>query len=99
MGDVRQKQLPNMAGGEGGFRPAASSIDERGNRWNIVERGGHELLEVTYIRFELLDKENGSRRWEFAYGRISVPPAPMADGELRFPAVNGSELVGSRLGT
>ena len=26
-----------------GFRPAASSIDERGNWWNVVERGGHEL--------------------------------------------------------
>ena len=44
-----------------------------------------------------MDKENGSRRWECTYGWISVPPAPMADGELRFPAVNGSELVGSRL--
>ena len=42
--------------------------------------------------------KNWSHRWEFACGRFSGPPMPMADLDLRFLARNRLELNGSRLG-
>ena len=42
--------------------------------------------------------KNRSQRWEFSSSRISGSPAPMANGELRFPNGNGSEFIKNRLG-
>ena len=98
LGDILDKKWPNMVGSVRPRRPRwhgrkrARKLDERERTRRARAKQG------PYIRFELLDRRNGGRRWDFDGEVDLMRPRDPRPGNPRFPVTcsRGLAKEGSR---